>query len=79
MKAKVTGSRGPECWYGKHQGKVFDVWPYIHLGMSTGDFEAKDPDYDGVAIIAREDCELVVEKCPHCGKDLPPEFQKDVV
>jgi hypothetical protein len=59
MKVKVTGTRGPACWYDKHQGKEFEVRPYYHFGLNTGDYEAKDPDYDGVAIIASEDCVIV--------------------
>jgi hypothetical protein len=59
MKVKVTGTRGPDCWYDKHRGKIFDVEPYYHFGLNTGDYEAKDPDYDGIAIIAYEDCEAV--------------------
>lgn len=74
MRVRITqNTQGPLCWYRDRIGEVFQVWPYIHVGMNTGDWVGHNFDGSGKdCLIASEDCEELDEMRPKPGtEDLP--------
>ncbi len=64
----IQNTRGPECWYADRVGEAFDVRPYYHFGMNTGDWVGHSFDGSGQdCLIASEDCEELDELKPKAG------------
>ena len=71
MRVRITqNTQGDKCWYANRIGEVFEVSPYYHLGINTGDwvghnFDGSDKD----CLIAYEDSEELDELGPKEGTE----------
>lgn len=71
MRVKIIrNSIGDQCWYRNRIGEVFEVSPYYHFGLNTGDWVGHNFDGSGKdCLIAAEDCEELDEMRPKEGTE----------